>query len=166
MRPILAPGEVATIAIIAADQDQARAIFNFVDGLLKAVPLLHKMVVNANRLRITLLNRVRIEIGTASFRSTRGYTFAAVLADELAFWRSEESSANPDVEIMRAIRPGLATIPGAMLLMASSPYAKKGELYNAFRKHYGKDDAKVLVVESPHAVDAPRARQDDRRRGV
>ena len=147
--PYLAPGEVATIAIIAADQDQARAIFNFVDGLLKAVPLLHKMVVSANRLRITLLNRVRIEIGTASFRSTRGYTFAAVLADELAFWRSEESSANPDVEIMRAIRPGLATIPGAMLLMASSPYAKKGELYNAFRKYYGKDDAKVLVWKAP-----------------
>ena len=29
--------------------------------------------------------------------------------------------------------------------MASSPYAKRGELYNAFRRHYGKDDAKVLV---------------------
>jgi hypothetical protein len=46
---------------------------------------------------------------------------------------------------MRALRPGLATIPGAMLLIASSPYAKRGELYNAFRKHFGKDDAKVLV---------------------
>ena len=76
---------------------------------------------------------------------TRGYTFAAVLADEVAFWRSDESSANPDTEIMRALRPGLATIPGAMLLMASSPYAKRGELYNAYRRHYGKDDAKVLV---------------------
>ena len=46
---------------------------------------------------------------------------------------------------MRALRPGLASIPGAMLLMASSPYAKRGELYNAFRRHYGKDDARVLV---------------------
>ena len=63
--PYLAPGEVATIAMIAADQDQARAIFNFVSGLLKAVPLLRKMVVNANRQRIELSNRVAIEIGTA-----------------------------------------------------------------------------------------------------
>ena len=143
--PYLAPGEVATIAVIAADRDQARAIFHFVSGLLKAVPLLRKMVLTATRQRIQLTNRVAIEIGTASFRTTRGYTFAAVLADEVAFWRSDESSANPDTEIMRALRPGLATIPGAVLLMASSPYAKRGELYNAFRRHFGKDDAKVLV---------------------
>ena len=67
------------------------------------------------------MNRVAIEIGTASFRTTRGYTFAAVLADEVAFWRSDESSANPDAEIMRALRPGLATIAGAVLLMAVEP---------------------------------------------
>src|SRR3954451_23105138 len=75
---------------------------------------------------------------------TRGYTFAAVLADETAFWR-DESSANPDVEIFRALRPGLATIPGAILLNASSPYRKTGVLYNAFARHFGKDDARVLV---------------------
>ncbi len=32
-----------------------------------------------------------------------------------------------------------------MLLIASSPYAERGELYNAYRRHYGKDDARVLV---------------------
>ena len=94
---------------------------------------------------IVLDNRVVIEITTASFRTARGYSFAAVLADEVAFWRSDETSANPDVEIMRALRPGLANIPGSMLLIASSPYAKRGELYGAFRKHYGRDDARVLV---------------------
>jgi hypothetical protein len=35
------------------------------------------------------------------------------------------------------------------LLLASSPYAKKGELYNAFRRHYGKDDARVLFWKAP-----------------
>ena len=70
---------------------------------------------------IELTNCVVIEISTASFRTTRGYSFAAILADEVAFWRSDESSANPDVEILRAWRPGLASIPGAMLLLASSP---------------------------------------------
>src|ERR1700722_161383 len=83
--PYLAPGEVATIAVIAADRDQARAIFHFVSGLLKAVPLLRKMVATATRPRILFTNRVAIEIGTASFRTTRGYTFAATLCDEVAF---------------------------------------------------------------------------------
>ena len=143
--PHLAAGEVATVGILAVDKGQARTIFRFVLGLLKAVPLLEPLIVRRDSETIELSNRVVIEIGVASFRSTRGYSYAAVLCDEVAFWRSDESSLNPDVEILRALRPGLASIPGAMLLMASSPYAKRGELYNAFHRHYGKDDARVLV---------------------
>ena len=143
--PYLAPGEVATIGVLAVDKGQARAIFRFVLGLLKAVPMLEPLIVRRDSETIELSNRVVIEIATASFRSTRGYTYAAVLADEVAFWRSDETSLNPDVEILRALRPGLTTIPGAMLLIASSPYAQRGELYNAYRRHFGKDGARVLV---------------------
>jgi hypothetical protein len=148
-RPHLAPGECATIVVMAANRAQARSIFRFVIGLLKAVPLIHPMIIEVNTEQIILSNRVIIEIATASFRTTRGYSFAAVLCDEVAFWRQEESSANPDVEIMRAVRPGMASIPGSILLLASSPYAKKGELYNAFRRHHGKDDARVLFWKAP-----------------
>ena len=52
----------------------------------------------------------------------RGYTIVAALLDELAFWLGEDSS-NPDFEIITAIRPAMSTIPNAMLLCASSPYA-------------------------------------------
>jgi hypothetical protein len=153
--PYLAPGEVATIAVLAADRGQARAIFRFCLGLLKAVPLLAPMITRSDAEQIVLSNRVVIEITTASFRSTRGYSYAAVLCDEVAFWRSDETSANPDVEILRALRPGLALIPGSMLLSASSPYAKRGELYNAFRRHYGRDDARVLVWRAATATMNP-----------
>jgi hypothetical protein len=141
----LAPGEVATIAILAADRRQARTIFRFTSGLFESVPLLSPMVMRRTDETIELDNRVVIEIGTASFRTTRGYAFAAVLCDEIAFWQLEEASANPDVEILRALRPGMASIPGSVLLLASSPYAKKGELYNAYRRHYGNDNGRVLV---------------------
>ena len=143
--PYLAPGEVATIGILAVDKGQARAIFRFVLGLLKAVPMLEPLIVRRDSETIELSNRVHIEIATASFRSTRGYTYAAVLADEVAFWRSDETSLNPDVEILRALRPGMVSIPGAVLLMASSPYSQRGELYNTYRRHFGKDDGRVLV---------------------
>ena len=144
-KPYLAPGEVGTIAVIAANRPQARAIFRYASGLLKAVPLLAPMVADETTEAITLTNRVVIEISTASFRTTRGYTLIACLCDEIAFWRQEETSANPDVEILRALRPGLASIPGSMLLLASSPYAKRGELYAAYRRYYGIDGARVLV---------------------
>jgi hypothetical protein len=142
--PYLAPGEMATIAIIAADRKQARSIFRFIIGLMEAVPALAAMVEDDTSETITLNNRVMIEIATASFRVTRGYSFAAVLADETAFWR-DDTSANPDVEIFRALRPGMSSIPGAILLNASSPYRKAGVLYQTFKRHYGRDGARVLV---------------------
>ena len=108
--PHLAPGEVATIAIIAVDRRQARSIFRFTQGLLKAVDMLAGLVEDETSDTIRLTSRVQIEIATASFRVTRGYTFAGVLADETAFWRSDDS-ANPDQEIINAIRPAWPPSP-------------------------------------------------------
>lgn len=141
----LAPGERATIPIIAADRKQARTIFRYVLGLLDHVPTLAAMKGDATSESVEVGKHVTIEIHTASYRGVRGYTLAAVLIDEVAFLRSEETSANPDEEILAAVRPGLSSIPNSMLLIGSSPYAKRGALYAAFRKHYGVDGARVLV---------------------
>jgi hypothetical protein len=138
----LTPGERGTIMIIAADRRQARTIFRYVAALLK-VPLLASFVDRSIAESIDLNNNVTIEILTASFRTVRGYTLIGALCDELAYWRSEES-ANPDTEIIAAIRPAMATVPGAMLLCASSPYARRGALWDAFRRHFGKNSS-VLV---------------------
>jgi hypothetical protein len=143
--PYLAPGEVATVAIIASDRKQARSIFRYCKGLLTGIPEMAGMIQDDKNDIITLSNNVVIEIATASFRVTRGYTFAAVLADETAFWRTDDTSANPDAEIFRAIRPGMGTIPGAILLNASSPYRRSGVLWQAFKENYGQDDADILV---------------------
>jgi hypothetical protein len=143
-KPYLAPGERATVSVLASDRRQARTIFRYIEGLLDQVPMLRKMVEEKTSDSLSLTNSVTFEITTASMRTTRGYTYAAALADEAAFWR-DESSANPDEEILNAIRPGLGTIPGSILLIASSPYRKRGALWNAFAEHYGKDDAPVLV---------------------
>src|SRR5207249_12328511 len=42
-------------------------------------------------------------------------------------------------------RPGMATVPGALLLCISSPYARRGALWEAYRGHYGQDGDRVLV---------------------
>jgi hypothetical protein len=83
-------------------------------------------------------------VHTASIGAPRGRTFLAVLCDETAFWPMGDS-ANPDVEVINAVRPGLSTIPYSLLLIASSPYAKRGILYTNYAKYFGKDDAPVLV---------------------
>ncbi|WP_292522910.1 terminase family protein [Methyloceanibacter sp.] len=146
-RPYLAPGELGTVMVIAADRRQARVILRYVRGLLNASAMLKAQIKNNSAETIELANSVCIEVHTASWRTTRGYTVVAGLCDELAFWRADDS-ANPDTEILNAIRPAMATIPGALLLCASSPYARRGALYRAWQKHFGKDDDKALVWQA------------------
>jgi len=147
-RPFLGPGEIGTIMIIAADRKQSRVIMRYCCGLLKSVPMLRQLIEGETQESIQLRNRVCIEVHTASFRSTRGHTIVAGLLDEVSFWPVDESSSSPDVEVLNAIRPGMSTIPGAMLLCASSPYARRGALWDAHRKHYGKDGDPILVWQA------------------
>ena len=141
----LAPGERATVMVLAADRKQARVIFRYIRGLLGGSALLAGMIENETSERIDLTNGVTIEIGTASAKTTRGYSLAAVLLDEIAFFETSEDSASPDHEILNALRPGMATIPGSVLLAASSPYARRGSLWDAFNRYYGQDSTDVLV---------------------
>jgi hypothetical protein len=142
--PYLAIGERATVAIIAADRAQARTIFRYVRGMFHASPMLRSMIERETGDTIDLSNAVTIEVHTCSFRSTRGYSLAAILADETAFWR-DDSSASPDTEVLNALRPGLATLPGAMLIAISTPYSKRGALFETYQAHYGQDSPNVLV---------------------
>src|SRR5262245_14264523 len=146
-RTHLAPGEKATVAVIAADRAQARVCFRSIPGLLDAVPMLSRMVERRTQSAVELVGNVVIEVHTSSYRTTRGYSFAAVIADEAAFWR-DETSASPDVEVLTAVRPGLATIPGALLVCISSPYSRRGALWQAFKDHFGKDGDPVLVWQA------------------
>jgi len=145
---ILAEGERAVIPVIAADRKQAGQALAYVKGLAKLPPFV-PYVTRILRDVVELRLGVSLEIHTASYRTVRGYTIVDVLADEIAFWQATEDTANPDSEILTALRPGMATMPGALLLMLSTPYARRGELYRAYERFYGQDDADVLVWVAP-----------------
>ena len=147
-RKYLAPGERATVMVIASDRKQARTVLRYVKGLLD-VPMLRQVVVHLGSEHVDLQHRVTIEVHTSSFKSIRGYTVVAALFDELAFWPTDDRSSDPDFEVLNAVRPGMATIPNGLLLCASSPYARKGVLYDAYRKHFGKDGDIRVVWQSP-----------------
>jgi hypothetical protein len=148
IRSKLAPGERATVMVIAADRKQARVILRYIKGLLTGVPMLARLVERETAESFDLNNGITIEVGTASFRSVRGYSLAAALVDEIAFLRTDEDAASPDEEVLTALRPGLATT-GGMLLCASSPYARRGALWDAWRRHYGQNDDPVLAWQAP-----------------
>jgi hypothetical protein len=95
---------------------------------------------------ILLTTGIALEVRSASFRALRGATFLGVVCDELAFWYSDYNSVNPDSEILDALRPGLSTT-GGPLIAISSPYARRGQVYETWKRHYGPTgDPRILVA--------------------
>jgi hypothetical protein len=157
-RQFLAPGERATIMIIARDRKQSRVIIGYVRALLTQIPMLAQMIERETSDAFDLEGSVSIEVQTASYRSVRGYAIVAALCDELAFWPTDDA-ADPDYAVIEALRPGMAQFPNAMLLCASSPYAKRGALHDAYKRHYGKDNDPVLVWKAPTRIMNPTVNQ-------
>jgi hypothetical protein len=142
----LAPGETGLVICVAPDQKQARVCLDYCAGIMENTPMLAGLIANRTADTLELTNGHCIEVRSSSFRRLRGFTGLAVIADEAAFWMSENST-NPDTEILAALRPALATTQG-MVTIISSPYARKGELWELYRRHYGPDgDPAILVAQ-------------------
>lgn len=143
----LAPGEKGIVPVISPSRAQSRVIFDYSLAMLKGIDALSQLIERETSDTIDLSNNVSIQIQSASFRTPRGFSNVGALDDEVAFWR-DESGANPDVEILRAQRPSLATVPGSLLVAISSPYAQRGELFRIYDKYFGRDDSDILVWQS------------------
>ena len=141
----LAAGERGLLLCIAPDQRQAAITLDYCAAAFEASPVLAQLIANRTSDALILTNGVSVEVRAASFRRLRGPTYIAVIADEAAFWYSDEFSANADSEILNAVRPGLATT-GGPLIIASSPYARRGVLWDIHRRHYGPDGDPLILV--------------------
>jgi hypothetical protein len=148
MRPqrCLGPGEKGVLLCIALDRKVAKIILDYAQACFERSPILKQLIASRTADAIELTNGISLEVRPASFRKLRGPTYIAVLADELAYWYTESVYANPDVEILNAVGPGLATT-GGPLILASSPHARRGVLWETYRQHYGpQGDALTLVA--------------------
>jgi hypothetical protein len=154
----LSPGERAIVLLVAADREQAKILHRYCQGILSA-PILWQSVLNITAFEIVLTGAVSIEIVTRSYRTIRGRSVCVAVLDELAFWRDDDS-ANPDSEVLNAVRASMATFPDAMVIAGSSPYAKRGVLWSAFKRWYGKDDARNLVWRAATRIMNPTVPQE------
>ena len=117
---------------------------------MKTSPALAGLIRNRTADTLSLATGVDIVVRPASFRSIRGINAVAAICDETAFWRSDES-ANPDVEIIRALKPSLMNSKGPLIAI-SSPYARCGYLWSTYSKHFGKDGSRTLVAQAASEV--------------
>jgi hypothetical protein len=144
---VVVEGERPVVLCMSPTTKQAGVVFGYVAGIMDATPLLAELIVSRTQETLSLSNGVDITVRPASFRGVRGTTSVAVIADEAAFWHSDEDAANPDTAILDAVRPSLATTGGPMIII-STPYARRGVVFETWAKHFGaRGDPRILVAQ-------------------
>ena len=126
------PGDMPQVFIVAQDKQAGKVNLAYVEAFCDCI---EGAITKRNKESIELSNGVEIRTQTCSFRSSRGYHLIFLAAEEMASWR-DENSANPDLEVMRALDPALE--PGAKTLITSTPFARRGLLYSLYRENFGR----------------------------
>ncbi|TPK85316.1 hypothetical protein [Mesorhizobium sp. B2-4-17] len=142
---VLNRGDRGVLPFLAQSQRTAKIAFRHANAAFSDIKALKHLVSTVTADTIVLNNGVDLEIRPANFRSIRGITAIAAVCDEIAYWYADETSSNPDREILAALRPSLITTRGP-LIMCSSVYGKKGELWESYRRHYGPDGDPLALV--------------------
>ncbi len=133
--------------LVAQDQrSSVRTVFRYARAPFDRVPMLAQVVANTTSDTLALANACTLAAYPARPAAVRGLRARVVVLDELAFYRSSDNTPN-DAEMLRAVRPCLATTGGKLFIL-SSPYAQSGALYDLHRKHFGRSDSSVLVWQA------------------
>ena len=153
----LSKGELGIVAVCAPTMRQG----NIVKGYLRSIfetTLLANEIANDTREGFDLKSGTRIQVLAGDWRTIRGYTLLAAIIDEACFFGVEDTKVLSDTELVRAIKPSLATV-GGKLIAISSPYARRGWSYQTWKKHYGNDEGNALVWNCPSRTMNPQLPQ-------
>jgi hypothetical protein len=140
-------GAELSALLVAQDHRAAlRTLLKYAAAPFDLVPMLARAVVTRTADTIALENGVALSAYPCRPQALRGLRARVAVCDELAFFRSSEGFP-VDLEMLRALRPTLATT-GGKLIVLSSPYGQTGALWHLHRKHYGRDDSTTLVWQA------------------
>jgi phage terminase large subunit-like protein len=120
------PGRGETYAVLVAQDARAalRTLFRYASTPFEASPLLEKFVNGRTQDTIALENGTVIAAYPCRPAAVRGLRARVAVLDELAFFLSTDGRPT-DTEMIRALRPTLATTSGKLIVL-SSPYSSTG----------------------------------------
>lgn len=150
-KPFLKKTPVATVLVMSHSVEFSEEVLDILRELVENSPILSRLrdlkKKNTQRifhLKIPFLtpdgksieySRVRVKVGAASKKTTRGSAICTLLCDEIAFWNLADDAAESDVDILRAVRPALLQFgEHGTIIKLSSPGIKQGILYEEWNK--------------------------------
>lgn len=151
----LAAGELGLVSVISPSKKQSRIVKTYLRAIFSQTPLLRAQITRETQEGFDLQNGICIEILVGDWRTIRGYSLLCCIVDEVCFMGIDSDSAvKSDTELVRAIRPSLATTNGKMICI-SSPYAEKGWAYKTWKKDFGNNKGHTLVWRAASTVMNP-----------
>jgi len=151
-RYALSAGEKGYILIVAPTVKQGSIIKSYLSSIFNENDFFRPYIARENQTELELSNGIVIAILASDYKTLRGYTAVACIVDEVAYLEIE--GQKPDVEIIRALRSRLLNTKGPLIAI-SSPYAKRGQLYETWKRHFGKDDSHIMVWQAGSATMNP-----------
>jgi hypothetical protein len=136
----LAKGEIGFGVIIAPTLSQARQVLRFCSGAANANSEIAAMIRHDTAEQLVLLRPdgktagIVCKAASSGGLGARSGTLFAAVMDEACFFRDGNYAVN-DEEIYLALRPAL--LPGAQVMMPSTPWTEGGLLYNLWKANFG-----------------------------
>lgn len=144
----LAAGERGVVACVSPSRAQSKVVLGYIRAIFQS-PMLAGEVVRETADGFDLSNNISISVLAGDYRTIRGYTLIAAIVDEAALLGlGEDAKVKSDTELIQAIKPALATTRGKLIAI-TTPYAKKGWVFQTHAKHHGNDNSKTLVWNAP-----------------
>lgn len=126
-------GQEFKAMFVAQSTDDAKKNMQFVRLIVNDSPKLAKAVANDTATSFELKNGLELTPEPATIKSARGHAIPVVLLDEFAFWYTAEGAANPDYEVLNAVRYSMLQFPNAKKLLATTPWVQEGIAYEYSR---------------------------------
>jgi hypothetical protein len=123
------PGDIGIVAFISVSRDEANQRLRTIKAIHDACGVEYKPI----EFGIELLNRrIGFKTYAASISGVSGPTIVLAVCDEVAKWRDADSGQNPAKEVLASLRPALATMPLAKVILSSSPLGRSDAHAAAF----------------------------------
>src|SRR5262249_26212337 len=118
------PDRSELYAVLTAQDQRAalRALFGYARAPFETVPVLKRSVSEVRADSLRLKSGVTLATYPCRPAAVRGLRARVAVVDELAFFTATDGRPQ-DIEMLRALRPALATT-GGKLVVLSSPYAQ------------------------------------------
>lgn len=161
----VAPGQLPIALVISSNDELRQEVINYAFGACRHHPQLAETLVlspgqrNSPFVSEFIIRRPTGElvgfrggVATKGGYGGRGKSLVACALDEAAFFQDNTKMVN-DEEIFGGAKPGL--LPGAKMIVASTPWAQAGLLWRLFDENFGKP-TNCLVVHAATQVMRPK----------